>query len=72
MAPKRNGQTRKKMQKVAWNGVIYSKTVFLDMIHRAYPDTVYWRMKGDRVIPPGKIKKTDLEGWMAFSGAHFV
>jgi hypothetical protein len=73
MAPKVKRQTRKKgMSKISWNGVLYTKKVFLTTMHRENPDVVYWRMKGDTQVRPGKIKKDDLEGWMQFSGAHFV
>ena len=41
-------------------------------MHRENSDVVYWRMKGDKQVRPGKIKKDDPEGWIQFSGAHFV
>ena len=64
--------TRKKSGKISWNGVLYTKKDFLKVMHREFPDKVYWRMKGDKIVTPGKIKKTDIEGWMMFSGAIFV
>jgi hypothetical protein len=72
MPPKPKQRTRKRMSKISWNGVLYTKNLFLTTMHRENPDVVYWRMKGDKIVTPGKIKKTDLEGWMQFSGAHFV
>lgn len=60
------------MPKISWNGVLYAKNDFLTTMHRENPEVVYWRMKGDTAVPPGKLKKTDLRGWMEFSGAHFV
>ena len=64
--------TRKKTGKISWNGVLYTKKDFLKVMRREFPDKVYWRMKGDKIVTPGKIKKTDIEGWMMFSGAIFV
>ena len=55
-----------------WNGVLYTKKNFLDTMHRENADIVYRRMKGDTMVTPGKIKKTDIKGWIAFSGAQVV
>jgi hypothetical protein len=71
-APKPKRQTRKKMNRVSLGGNVYSKNEFLRIMHQQHADKIYWRMKGDKIIPPGKIKKADLEGWMTFSGAHFI
>jgi hypothetical protein len=60
------------MPKISWNGVLYTKKGFLITVHRENPEVVYRRMKGDTIVPPGKIKKSDIETWMEFSGAHFV
>ena len=71
-APKPKRQTRKKMNRISLGGNVYSKNEFLRVMHQQHADKIYWRMKGDKIIPPGKIKKADLEGWMTFSGAHFI
>ena len=41
-------------------------------MHRQYPEMRYWRMKGDRVVPHNKIKRNDLDGWIAFAEAVYV
>jgi hypothetical protein len=65
-------QTRKRMTKISWEGRLYTKPNFLKTMHREFAESVYWRMKGDKLIPPGKIKKDDLAGWMELAGAHFM
>ena len=57
---------------ISWNNNLYSKAAFLVAIHREYPEVIYWRMKGDKIIPPNKIKKADIEGWMLFAGAYVI
>jgi hypothetical protein len=78
MAPKQKRQTRKKMSKIWWNGrgsrmdMTHTKNEFLKIMRKEFPDVVYWRMKGDVGVIPGKIKKDDLAGWMTYTGAHYV
>ena len=64
--------TQKTKGKISWNGNLYTKKDFLNVMRREFPDKVYWRMKGDKIVTPGKIKKADIEGWMMFSGAVYV
>jgi hypothetical protein len=55
--------------KIAWNGGLYSREEFLRTMHAQYPEVVYWRLRGDTEIPVGKLKKRDLEGWIAFANS---
>lgn len=38
-------------------------------MHVQYPEMIYWRCRGDTEIPAGKLKKRDLEGWIAFANS---
>ena len=58
--------------KIQWNGVNYGQEEFLRLAHTQYPEVIYWRRRGDTEIPAGKLKKRDLEGWMAFVGASWL
>jgi hypothetical protein len=55
--------------KIAWNGGLYSHQEFLRTMHAQYPEVIYWRCRGDTEIPAGKLKKRDLEGWIAFANS---
>jgi len=63
---------------IYWTGIgskisgIHSKKEFLDIVHKQYPETVYRRFKGDKTIPFGKIKKTDIDSWIEFTGARWI
>jgi len=43
----------------------------LEIMYLEFPEVVYRRMRGDKGVPPGKLKKGDLAGWMAVAGAKF-
>jgi len=64
--------------KVYWTGPgskiggLHTKKEFLDLMLKTYPEHIYRRMRGDRVIPPGKIAKGDINGWMAFVNATWI
>lgn len=55
--------------KIQWNGATYGKEEFLRTMHAQYPEVIYWRRRGDTEIPAGKLKKRDLEGWIAFANS---
>ena len=57
-------------RKIEWHG-LHTKKDFLERVHREYHDRMYLRMRGDREIPHGMIKRNDLEGWMALVGARW-
>ena len=59
--------------KVLWLGHgMFTQKKFKELMLHTYPEHVYWRMRGDTVIPPGKIKRNDIDGWMAFTGATWT
>ena len=64
--------------KIRWTGPgsdpvgLHTKKRFLELVHTNYPEHVYWRMRGDTHIPPGKIKKGDIEGWMVITNATWI
>ena len=58
--------------KVYFNGLAFTKSSFLKMMHREYAENVYWRRKGDVGIPNGQLKKTDFNGWLILSGATII
>jgi hypothetical protein len=60
------------MRKISYNGSLHTKKVFLMLMRERFPEVIYWRMKGDRFVTPGKIKKTDIDGWMSFTAATWV
>ena len=72
--------TRKaaKKTRIYWTGPgsridgIHTKKEFIRIVLNEYPDHVYWRRRGDTEVPPGKIKKTDITGWMQFVNATWV
>jgi len=51
---------------------IHTKGEFLKIVRNTYPDSVYWRRRGDREIPAGKIKKGDIAAWIAFVNATWI
>lgn len=51
---------------------LYTKKEFLHAMYQHYPESVYWRIRGDREIPPGKIRKGAITEWMEFAGATYV
>jgi len=53
-------------------GGLHSKKAFLQIMHTTYPEVVYWRRRGDVGVPVGKLKKSDLEGWIHFAGAQVI
>ena len=61
--------------KIYWTGPgskidgLHTKKEFLNIIRKEYPEYVYRRMRGDIGVPPGKLKTTDVDGWMAFVNA---
>lgn len=63
--------------KIYWTGPgsktdgLHTKQEFLNTMKKTYPEHVYWRMRGDTVVPPGKFKKDDIDGWMAFANARW-
>ena len=57
---------------ISWNNNLYTKAAFLRIMYNTFPEVIYWRMKGDKIIPPNKIKKADIEGWIAFTGARYL
>jgi len=65
-------------RKIEWNGFgsnptgLHTKKDFLERAHHHYYDRIYYRLRGDREIPHGRIKKNDLEAWMAALGAHWA
>jgi hypothetical protein len=60
------------MRKISYNHGLHTKKEFLTLMHRQFPEIIYWRMKGDKFVTPGKIKKTDIDGWMSFTRATWV
>jgi hypothetical protein len=64
--------------KIYWTGPgskrdgLHTKKEFIDLMPKSYPEHVYRRMRGDTDIPPGKIKRNDIDGWMAFVNARWV
>ena len=52
--------------------MVLSKKNFLALVLQEMPHTIYWRMRGDTAIPPSKIKKSDLAGWMALTHSSFI
>lgn len=64
---------KKQMPKIYWPSKgTFTKKDFLALALREMPEHIYWRMRGDTAVPPGKLKKTDLAGWMALTGSSFV
>jgi hypothetical protein len=63
------------MKSIRWTGEgsdpggLHTKKRFLELMRTIYSDHVYWRMRGDTHVPPGKIKKNDIDGWMRLVGA---
>lgn len=76
--PKRNVRMQLKKKMIYWIGPgleepkIHSNANFLKRVHRAFPDFVYYRRKGDTEVPVGLLKRNDLQGWMRLANAHFV
>ena len=48
---------------------LHTRKEFLQIMRSQYPEQVYWRRNGDKVIPPGKIKRNDIEGWLEFASS---
>jgi hypothetical protein len=59
-------------QKIFWMNTLYTKEDFLRIMRNENPDIVYWRMKGDVGVPQGKLKKDDIDGWIALAGATWT
>ena len=65
-------------RKIYWIGVgsktsgLHTKKEFLAIIQRENPEHIYWRLRGDRFIPQGKIKRNDIDGWLAFANAVYL
>ena len=57
--------------KIYWNG-LYTKKQFLALMLENHRDHLYLRMKGDTFVPPGKIKRNDLYGWMTLVNARWA
>lgn len=53
------------------NGM-HTRAEFLTRIRAAYPEHVYWRMRGDTCVPPGKIRRNDLDSWLRFGNARLI
>jgi hypothetical protein len=64
--------------KIYWIGLgsrsngLHTKKEFLDIMRRQYSEVVYWRIRGERAVPLGKINKNDIEGWVQFTGARWI
>jgi hypothetical protein len=69
---------RGRWPKIYWTGPgskidgLHTKKEFIDIMSKSYFDHVYRRMRGDTGVPPGKIKRNDIDGWMAFVNARWV
>ena len=58
---------------IEWRGHIYTKTQFLRDARSAISEHLYWRQRGDPPgVPPGKVKRNDMEGWMRILGARWI
>jgi len=71
-------RTPGRWRKIYWTGIgakqtgLHTKTEFLNIMYREYNECLYRRRKGDKEIPPGKIKRSDIRGWMEFANAIYV
>ena len=65
-------------RKILWTGLgsridgLHTKKEFLDIMYGQFPESVYCRRRGDREVPPGKIKRVDIEEWMNSVGATWT
>ena len=72
--------TRKVAKKthIYWTGPgsridgIHTKKEFIRIVRNEYPEHVYLRRHGDKGVPPGKFKDSDITGWMHFVNATWV
>ena len=59
--------------KINWNGSIYTKKAFLQHARNAISEHLYHRRRGDPPgVPPGMVKKNDVEGWIRVLGAQWI
>lgn len=59
--------------KIYWEGRIYLKKQFLQEARDSISEHLYYRRRGDPPgIPPGKVKKYDVTGWMRVLGAQWI
>ena len=64
--------------KIRWTGRgsdaggLHTKKRFLELVHNQYREHIYWRMRGDTCVPPGQIRKNDIDGWMQLVHATWV
>ena len=78
MPPRPENPVPGRWRKIYWIGVgsktsgLHTKKEFLRIMSRQYPDHNYRRIRGERFIPPGKIKRNDIDGWLALTGAVYV
>lgn len=69
---------RGRWPRIYWTGPgskadgLHTKKEFLRIMYEQYPESVYWRRRGEKEIPPGKIKKRAITEWMAFARATYV
>ena len=65
-------------RKIHWTGEgsnpsgLHTKQEFLQRMRTQYWDHVYRRRRGDKEVPFGNIKRTDIDGWMEFANAKYV
>ena len=53
-------------------GGYHTKKEFLDIVHYQHRDRIYYRMRGDPPgVPPGRLRKDDIAGWMDLVGAVY-
>jgi hypothetical protein len=65
-------------RQIYWIGVgskttgLHTKKEFLRLVRGAHPEAIYWRRRGDTIIPEGKLKRNDIEGWIEIADAKWV
>ena len=65
-------------RKIYWIGMgsktsgLHTKKEFLNIMGKQYPEHIYWRRRGDTEIPEGKLKHSDIDGWMELVDAKWI